>query len=76
MLGHIYRLVNGFEKAHGFLPILLYLNPTHYEHLKSSFDKSFSLTNIIEILQMDIIIEADRIHPHAAWINAKQQMAS
>lgn len=76
MLGHIYRLVNGFEKAHGFPPNLQYLNPAHYEHLKSAFDNNFSLNRIIEILHMDIIIESDRIHPHTVWIHTKQQIAS
>jgi len=76
MLGHIYSLINRFEQSHGISPNLLYLNPIHYEHLKAALDESYTLTRIIELLHMDIIIQSDRIHPHAVWIHAKQRIAS
>lgn len=77
MLGHINQLVSGFEKEHGVLPNLLYINHTHSEYLKSSFDERFSLDRIVKILCMDVIIESDIIHPHVAWTHfARQQIAS
>ena len=67
MLDYIYRLVSGFEQEHGVLPNLLYLNRIHSEYLKSSFDESYSLGQIMDMLQMDMIIIPEIIHPQVAW---------
>jgi hypothetical protein len=76
MLDHIYRLITGFERAHGVLPNTLYLNETHCEHLKSVFDEGFSLEQIMEVLQMEVIIDREIMHPHVAWTQAAHRMAS
>ena len=76
MLGFIVRLVNNFEKAHGFKPNLLYINRTHSEHLKNSFDETFSFNQIAEMLRMEIIIEPETMHPHVAWTHVVHRIAS
>ena len=76
MLGHIYRLVRGFEQEHGVHPNLLYLNPVHSEHLKAAFDARYSLGQIMEMLHMEMIIDPNIIHPHVAWTRTAQRMAS
>ena len=76
MLGHIYRLVRGFEQEHGILPNLIYLNLEHMDHLKAAFDASYSLEQIISMLRMEMIIDHSIVHPHVAWTHTAQRMAS
>lgn len=76
MLGFIVRLVNSFEKEHGFRPNLLYLNRTHSEHLKNAFDETFSFSQITQMLQMEIIIEPEAMHPRVSWTQVAQRVAS
>ena len=76
MLGFIYRLVREFEIEHGKRPNLLYLNPFHAAHLKASFDQNYSMTQIMNILEMELVIEQDIMHPHVAWTQvAKRAVA-
>ena len=76
MLGHIYRLVQGFEQEHGVHPNVLYLNPLHSEHLKSAFDEKYTLGQIMSMLHMVMIIDHSIVHPHVAWTHTAQRMAS
>lgn len=76
MLGYIYRLVSGFEQEHGIHPNLLYLNRVHCEHLKSSFDESLSLGQIMEMLRMEMIVDPEIMHPHVGWTQAAHRKAS
>lgn len=72
MLSHIYRLIKDFEHEHGIHPNLLYLNSHHIEHLRSSFGEEYSLEHIMMLLEMELIIEEDIMHPHAVWTTLAQ----
>ena len=72
MLAYIYRLIRDFEQQHEILPNMLYLNRFHFEHLKAAFNESYSLQNIRDILQVELVIDQDVIHPHAAWVHSAQ----
>ncbi len=76
MLGYIYQLVRGFEQEHGVQPNLLYLSRFHSEHLKSAFDERFSLGQIMDMLQMEMIIDDEIMHPHVAWSHVANRVAS
>ena len=76
MLGHIFRLVKGFEQEHGVHPNLLYLNPIHTEHLQLAFEEGYSLAHIMEFLNMEMILDPDIMHPHVAWTQSSQRAAS
>lgn len=76
MLGFIYRLIREFEIEHGIRPNLLYLNQFHAAHLKASFDQSYSMTQIMDILEMELVIEHDIMHPHVAWTQTAMKVAS
>lgn len=76
MLGYIYRLVSDFEHEHGIHPNLLYLNQFHSEHLKTAFADDYSLPSIMELLDMELVIENDIMHPHVAWTHSAQRMVS
>ena len=76
MLGYIYRLIRGFEQEHGIHPNLLCLNRTHMEHLKASFDESYNLGHIMDMLQMEMILEPEIVHPHVCWTQTAQRIAS
>ena len=67
MLSFIHRLVRDFELEHGVHPNLLYLNRFHAEHLKAAFDTDYTMTQILEVLGMELIIENDITQPHVAW---------
>lgn len=76
MLGYIYKLVRGFEQEHGVQPNLLYLNRFHSEHLISAFDERFSLGQIMDMLQMEMIIDDEIMHPRVAWSHVANRVAS
>jgi len=76
MLGYIYRLIHGFEQEHGIQPNLLYLNHLHSEHLKAAFDENYSLGQIMTMLQMEMVIDTEVMHPRVAWAQSAQRMAS
>ena len=76
MLDFIYRLVRDFELEHGVHPNLLYLNRIHTEHLQSAFDESYSLGQIMNLLQMDMIIDSEIMHPQVAWTLSGHRVAS
>lgn len=76
MLGYIYRVVTGFEREHGIRPNLLYINQEHLQHLKSSFDESYSMCQIMSMLRMEVIIDPSSVHPHVCWAQAALRKAS
>lgn len=76
MLDYIYRMIQTFEQEHGVHPNLLYLNRNHSAHLRSAFSEDYSPGQITQLLRMEIIIDAEVIHPHVAWTQAAQHMAS
>lgn len=76
MLGFIYRLIRDFEAEHGIRPNLLYLNQFHAAHLKASFDQSYTMNQIMEILEMELVIEHDIMHPHVAWTQTAKKVAA
>jgi hypothetical protein len=76
MLGHIYRLIADFEKTHGVHPNLLYLNRFHSEHLVEALDKAMTMSDIRDLLHMELIIDHDIVHPHVAWTHTANKLAS
>jgi len=76
MLAFIYRLIRQFELEHGIRPNLLYVNRFHAENLKSSFDQSYCLSKVMEVLGMELIIENDLMHPHVAWTQVAEKAAA
>lgn len=67
MLSFIYRLVRDFEKEHGIPPNLLYLNPVHMHFLREQMSSDKQLDQIVNLLDMEIIITQEAIHPHVSW---------
>jgi hypothetical protein len=76
MLSFINRLVRDFELEHGIHPNLLYLNRFHAEHLKTSFDADYSMSQILDVLSMELIIEDDITQPHVAWTQIARRAVS
>ena len=76
MLGFIFRLVRDFEVEHGIHPNLLYLNRFHAEHLKGAFAEDYSMSQIMDVLGMELIINHDIMHPHVAWTQMAQRAAA
>ena len=77
MLSHIYRLISSFEHEHGIHPNLLYMNGEHVEYLQACFSEEYSLEHIMKMLEMELIIEEDIMHPHAVWTTfAQARLAS
>jgi len=72
MLAYIFRLIRDFEKEHEVNPNLLYLNKFHYKHLEQAFSEAYSLQNIIDTLQVEIIVDQCIIHPRVSWSHSAQ----
>jgi hypothetical protein len=73
MLAYIYRLIRDFEQEHGIQPNLLYLNRFHTEHLKTAFAEQYSLQQITEMLQMELVVDQGIVHPHVVWAQSAQR---
>jgi hypothetical protein len=73
MLSFVLRLTQEFELEHGFYPNLLYLNRFHAEHLKAAFDLDYTMAQILEILDMELIIQDDITHPRVVWSQIAQR---
>ena len=73
MLSFIYRLVRDFEKEHGIHPNLLYLNPTQMQFLREQLDNEVQLENIVSLLDMEIMVTTEVIHPHVVWTHLPGQ---
>jgi hypothetical protein len=73
MLAYIYRIIRDFEQEHGIHPNLLYLNRLHSEHLKSAFSENYSMQRIAEVLQLELVIDQDSMHPHVLWTQSAQK---
>jgi len=76
MLSYIYRQICEFKNQHGILPNLLYINEQHAEHLKESVAEGFTLQNIAELLQLEVIINKEVLHPQVAWTQSAIRIAS
>ena len=76
MLSYIYRQIRDFETQHGVLPNLLYINEEHAEHLKESVAEGYSLRDIAELLQLEVVINQEVLHPHVAWTQSVIRIAS
>ena len=76
MLDYIYRLVRNYEQEHGIHPNLLYLNRMHSAHLKSAFDERYTMAQITQLLQMELVIDSEIMHPQVAWTLSGHRVAS
>lgn len=76
MLSFIHRLVRDFELEHGVHPNLLYLNRFHAEHLKTSFDEDYTMSQILDVLGMELVIENDITQPHVAWTQTARKAST
>ncbi len=75
MLSFIYQLATRFEHAHRVRPNLLYLSPEHLEQLRESFADPEDLGRILDILHMELIVDAEVVHPHVGWMPAQKRHA-
>lgn len=75
MLSYIMRLVDNFQHEHGCRPNLLYLNTVQVQHLKANFSDEFSLQNLCNMLEMELVIDREVIHPHVAWVQSASKLA-
>ena len=75
MLSYLYRLTVRFEKTHRVRPNLLYLHPDHLDQLRHSFDQPDNLGKILDLLQMELIVDREVIHPRVGWIPMVERRA-
>ncbi|ALP54318.1 hypothetical protein Tel_14845 [Candidatus Tenderia electrophaga] len=68
MLSFIFRLAVKFERQHGYWPNMLYLNPEQFRHWQGEFSRVEDFDQITRRLRMEIVISADALHPHVAWL--------
>ena len=76
MLSYIYRQIREFEHQHGILPNLLYINEVQAEHLKQSVAEGYTIQDIAELLQLEVIINKEVLHPQVAWTQSAIRIAS
>lgn len=72
MLSYLYRLAHQFEQRHHVRANLLYLNPEHLHQLRQSFADPADLNRILALLEMELVIDSEVVHPHLARTATRQ----
>lgn len=75
MLSYIMRLVDQFQHTHGSRPNLLYLNDAQVRHLRAEFSADLGLHHLCKMLEMELVIDREVIHPHVAWVQSASRLA-
>jgi hypothetical protein len=73
MLSFLFRLMRAYQREHGFLPNVLYINDFHYRKLRESLPELTTHEEIAAFLQLDVILRAEAVHPSIAWIKPLRQ---
>ncbi|GMR09065.1 MAG: hypothetical protein BMS9Abin26_2077 [Gammaproteobacteria bacterium] len=69
MISFINRLVFDFENSHGCRPNTLYLNCEHLDRLQDDFEAGTDIQAIARLLEMEIIISREAVHPHVVRVS-------
>ena len=75
MLSYIYQQTSKFEQEHGMQPNLLYLNEEQAKYLKQDFSDQYDMDAIMNLLQMELVISDEIVHPHVGWTRFTQKCA-
>lgn len=75
MLSYINQQASKFEESHGIQPNLLYLNEEHILYLRNDFSAQYDLDAIMNLLQMELVISNEIVHPHVGWTRFAQKYA-
>lgn len=73
MLSFLFRLIRAYQREHGFLPNVLYINDFHYQQLFESLPEFTNHEEIAAFLQLDVVLQADAVHPSIAWVTPLHQ---
>ncbi|GMR21341.1 MAG: hypothetical protein BMS9Abin36_1941 [Gammaproteobacteria bacterium] len=68
MLSHIINLVNSYEDHHGQRPNLVYMNESHYSHLREEMPGLWDHNDVVNILGIDIALSDEAIRPSVASV--------
>jgi hypothetical protein len=71
MLSFLNSLVREFRAEHGYAPNLVYLSAAHYSRLTNEVPQFQNHDQITQLLQMEVVISNDAMHPHVAWIRPR-----
>jgi hypothetical protein len=71
MLSFLYSEIESFRQEHGYLPNLVYMSANHYQQLVESLPKCRNHDDIVRFIEMEVVISADAMHPHVAWIRPR-----
>jgi hypothetical protein len=72
MLSHIYRLAIEYEKLHGFVPNLLFLNKNHLKMLTLQLGNPTNVEQVLMQLGMRILLTQSSTHPSVGHASEKQ----
>lgn len=75
MLSYLYQITRHFERQHGYLPNILYLNPDHFLHLQMDLIDIPNLAGLTQFLGMEIVLSSDYSHPQVAWSTVEWRRA-
>lgn len=73
MLSYIYKISQEYERSHGARANVLYLNRTHFDHLRNEFSTPEDINTILQLLGMNIIVSDETIQPHLSRITHTKQ---
>ncbi|HEX9627068.1 MAG TPA: hypothetical protein VGA00_09040 [Acidiferrobacterales bacterium] len=76
MLSFLFRLIRTFRNEHGVAPNVLYMNDFHYQKLHESLPEMPGYEQIARFLKLEIVISAEAVHPHAAWVDPAQRRSA
>jgi hypothetical protein len=73
MLSFLFRLMRTYQREHGFLPNVLYINDFHYQKLRESLPDLSTHEEMAAFLQMEVVIRTEAVHPSIAWLTPLPQ---
>ena len=76
MLSFLYRLVRTFQREHGYPPNVVVMNVSHYRLLHASLADIDDPAELRRMLGLEIMLSADCVHPHVAWIAPANRTAA
>ncbi|UCH53226.1 MAG: hypothetical protein JSW09_11715 [Pseudomonadota bacterium] len=68
MLSHIVNLVSTYEHHNGSRPNVVYMNETHYGHLREELPGVRDHIDVVAILGVDIALSDDVVRPQVATV--------
>jgi hypothetical protein len=68
MLDYLYHSAVNYQKLHGYLPNLVYMNDRHLKSLQGQLQNSNEFANLFNSSEIKIVLSHTLTHPSFAYV--------